>query len=340
MKEINIYFFILVIVVVVVIALFVIVILHLFQKVKERSNYVLPKQIFCYWHNPNEEHAQVFVNYNRELLRKYNNDWTLHFINESNVSKYLSPSERSKLDDSKKNPVRFSDGLRMMLLYKYGGVWMDISTILVRPNFLNRFRNACIRYQASGLLFEFRRRTEDARYPYIENWFFMAPKRSVYIQDIARDYNLSIRMGPKNFKQHLLQTERELSLKETIGEHPDEIYLLQHAITQRLLLNNGFIKINPRNVPVCETKYLGRKTKTTKYRLIVEQADNTFFDLYEKNDWNHEKIVDLLTTQSLKSVTKQGVYAIKLIGFTRNMLMSEQDKWRSFQRRLFEHTQK
>jgi len=88
---------------------------------------------------------------------------------------------------------RFSDFLRLELLQKNGGVWIDISTIIIKGNFLDNYYNEMIDKRYDILVYEFPSRTINKNHPYLENWFIMAPKNSRFINDLYTEFNKSLK---------------------------------------------------------------------------------------------------------------------------------------------------
>ena len=143
------------------------------------EEYVLPKVIYCFWHESDNKLMNAFIN---NWKKKLSNEWKIHFITNDNIDNYVSKEFLEKYSDLEK--FRFSDFLRLELLKNNGGVWMDVSTALVNGNFLDQYYEEMIKNKYDICIYEFKARTVVESEPYLENWFFMAPKDSKFITDL------------------------------------------------------------------------------------------------------------------------------------------------------------
>jgi hypothetical protein len=92
------------------------------------------RNVFMYWQGP----SYVLVDLLRDLAAKHAGpmNYTLHVVNEDNVQEYLGhpmPPEVAGWE-----PAHRADYVRVCLLYKYGGIWLDADTI-VMPTFGDLF---------------------------------------------------------------------------------------------------------------------------------------------------------------------------------------------------------
>lgn len=81
--------------------------------------------IFTYWTG----YKCAYIELCLESMKKHLENCNLHILNETNIKNYI-PELPKKIN---KLPVyQQSDIIRVYLLYKYGGVWMDADTILLK----------------------------------------------------------------------------------------------------------------------------------------------------------------------------------------------------------------
>ncbi|WP_347555557.1 capsular polysaccharide synthesis protein [Robbsia sp. KACC 23696] len=73
-----------------------------------------------------------------------------------------------------------SDWVRLAVLARFGGVWMDASTVLHAP--LHFIDVLAARHQPDLIGYYNRERTQDAAFPMLENWFLAAPRESAFIR--------------------------------------------------------------------------------------------------------------------------------------------------------------
>lgn len=247
----------------------------------------LPKIIYCYWDNLDlNPLIQAHIN---TWKRNIDKDWKIIILDKNNVVDYVGEDFMNKYGVL--NPTVFADFLRIFLLIKTGGVWMDASTIVIDGEFLNRFRNETIKGNYDACLFEFRNKTNDPKIPYLENWFIMAPKNSKLLKDLYREFDKAFTMGFLKYKNRVL-VPSGVNLKGTLGYFFCCTYLMQHAIINYLM-------------------YTGNK-----YKVNVKNAADSMFKIQCDNDWNHAKIIDFIHNND----EWDGFYAIKLISSNRNAI--------------------
>lgn len=256
--------------------------------------YNIPYNIFLYWDNlENNDVIQYFIN---NIQRKFQNTpWKVFFITRKTVHEYVDQHFYNKF--IKLNSVRFSDFLRVKLLYDYGGVWLDASTIVIQPIFLDNFRNKIMKKKCDVLLFEFKSHTIDKRFPYLENWFIMAPKHSIFIKDLYDYFEQSYNMGFYKFKKNILM-KSNVNLSNTI-KYGKKTYHMQHAIIHYILLKH-------RN----------------KYNICIENASQSMFKAHNKVSWNNQELINYINNNN----NWKNYYAIKLIGNNRKGINNKNKK--------------
>ena len=256
--------------------------------VSNKIKYEIPKNIYIYWDNlKNNDIIQYFID---NIKRKASlNNWKVFFITRENVHQYVDQKFYKKFINL--NSVRFSDFLRLKLLYDNGGAWIDASTIIIQPTFLDNFRNKMIQNKCDVLLFEFKEKTLNKNYPFLENWFIMAPKHSIFIKDLYDYFEKSYDMGFYNFKQKILMPSK-VDLNATIG-YGIKTYHMQHALMHYMLLNN-------RN----------------KYNICIENAGESMFKAQNNVDWKSDKLISFIINNNKWN----DFYAIKLVGFNRKAI--------------------
>jgi len=253
-----------------------------------KIKYEIPKNIYIYWDNlKNNDIIQYFID---NIKRKSSlNNWKVYFITRDNVQQYVDNNFYKKFINL--NSVRFSDFLRLKVLYDNGGAWIDASTIIIKPNFLDNFRNKMIQNKCDVLLFEFKEKTLHKNYPFLENWFIMSPKHSIFIKDLYDYFEKSYDMGFYNFKQKILMPSN-VDLNVTIG-YGKKTYHMQHALIHYMLLNN-------RN----------------KYKICIENASESMFKAQNIVEWKSDKLISFIINNNKWN----DFYAIKLVGFNRKAI--------------------
>lgn len=249
----------------------------------ENNNYILPKVIYGYWDNLE---GNELINAHIDTWRRnIPSDWKIEIISKQNILNYVDINFYNKY---KNLPAfRFSDFLRVYLLSKNGGIWMDASTIIINGMFLDDYYNEMYKNKYDLLVYELKGHSIPNQ-PYLENWFIMCPKNSNIITDLYNQFSKAYDMDFINYKNNILKPEIDLS--NTI-KNGNSTYHMQHAIIHYLLKNN-------------------------KYNINIKDADESMFKAQKINGWNNQKLINYI----LNNNDWSGFYAIKLVGFNRKAI--------------------
>ena len=151
---------------IIVMCLFIIL-LYFDKKIPENfENNKVPKIIWSYW---DSHEIPEIVKLSIKSWKKTSPQYKINFMNQKNVEEYVSlPTNWKTLP-----AYRQSDIIRLRLLEKYGGVWIDASTILLED--LDKF----ISKNNLTLFITPRSSLEN---PVFENWFISAPPNNTVIK--------------------------------------------------------------------------------------------------------------------------------------------------------------
>lgn len=269
-----------------IIILIIVYVLSIEKFENSEIDYILPKNIYAYWNNYESDLLiQAFViNWRKHIP----NDWTINIISDNNLSNYVDNIFIQKYNMLPS--YRFSDFLRLELLKKNGGCWIDISTILLNGMVLNNYRDEMIINKYDVLLFEFKVKTIDIKFPYLENWFIMAPKNSKYIGDLYTEFNKAYNMEFIKYVDNVL-IPNNINLNNTIG-YNGETYLMQHAIAHYLLSIN-------------------------KYKINIKLAEDSMFMIQQMFNWDSDKIINYIMTCN----EWNGILGIKFVSKVRDAII-------------------
>lgn len=262
--------------------------------------YELPKIIWAYWHTVRiaDRVARENIMHLRRILPE---GWSFILLHNGNLNRYVPRSFSGQF--SKIDRAHFSDYIRSYLLVHYGGIWLDAGILVSDFSFLEQYRNECIATRADALMYEYKKKSVGP-YPYLENWFIVAPKGSRLMQDWMDEYIKAYKATFLIYKDKLL---REGSNVKGIIENPGDTYLMMHAVLH----------------------YLFHQGK--RYRIIVKQATESMFWLHDKNGWNTGRVID----DWLANVDKYThLYAIKWTGGNRATLVPKIQQYREIIQRL------
>ena len=142
----------------------------------------LPRIIWSYWEGEKSVSADLAF----ESIKKYSKDYQLNLINDKNLKNYLPdfPELSSCVPFQKKSNL-----VRLMLLEKYGGIWVDYSTIVcsdwgwVKDKIdKSGCEMLCFYNEKSGEYYS------DSSAPIVENGFLAAVKNSDFLKEWRRCY--------------------------------------------------------------------------------------------------------------------------------------------------------
>jgi len=130
------------------------------------SNDKVPKIIWTYW---DTEEVPEIVKLSMKSWKKTSPNYFINLMNQKNIEEYVSLPENWKNLPS----YRQSDIIRLCLLEKYGGVWIDASTILLEDldKFISKDNLTLFITPSSSL-----------ENPVFENWFISAPPNNKVIK--------------------------------------------------------------------------------------------------------------------------------------------------------------
>ena len=126
----------------------------------------IPKIIWSYWDNPE---VPDFVAKFRKNWAKFAPNYEIRYLNKNNIDKYITnmPENWQNL-----RPYRQADILRLKLLEKYGGIWMDASILLLENP--DKF--------VGGDVTLFTTPGTNNSNPVYENWFIASTKNNEIIK--------------------------------------------------------------------------------------------------------------------------------------------------------------
>ena len=259
----------------------------------DKEEYIFPKYIYAYWDNlEGEELINSFI---QNWKKKINSDWKIIIITKDTLKNYVSEEFIKKYEYLPS--FRFSDFLRLELLLNTGGVWMDISTIIVDGVFLDDFYDEMIYSKFDVCVYELKPLTISQKYPYLENWFIMAPKNSPYIKDLYDEFSKAEEMGFLNYKQNILMPTG-INFDNIFKQQEENTYLMQHAIVMFLFYKKNVYHLSIKNAEEGFLKILASNnfdtTKTGEYIMNNDLSDNYAIKLTKWDRYNINDIYDFI----------------------------------------------
>ncbi|QCO20466.1 hypothetical protein C9E88_002475 [Acinetobacter cumulans] len=196
------------------------------------SDGVIPKIIWFYWH---DEKLPFFIEKCFLNAKKNNPDYSVKLLNKNNIKNFinidLSLIERESIQHQ-------SDYIRLSLLKKYGGVWMD-SSIMMFKN-INYYCDLMILKKTNFLSFYCPDYILDKDNPIFENWFMISSKNNLIVCDWLDELDYCFRLGSGVYVNKVIADN-----KEYIQNIPNPFYFFSYIAAQKSIRkNSGYIFIN------------------------------------------------------------------------------------------------
>jgi hypothetical protein len=224
--------------------------------------------------------------------KKYNPSWEIIFLDETNLEKYINWStyfSKDKLEVIKKKnlPAHYSDIIRMILLSKYGGLWVDATTFCITP--LDSWLPEYIHegFFAYG---------SDKKTIFMMNWFIYSEPNNYIIEQWSKKtieyYENKIIASPYLIHIDLFKKiyEKDIIFKNIWNKVP---YLYCHE-KNCLILNekNIHCTIGPEYISLIGFNGLPDKN----FKTILEKKLATFFKLSHKKSIDYNKKDSIILT--------------------------------------------
>lgn len=186
----------------------------------------IPKILWTYWNQPQPD---SFVLECIQSWRLQCPDYEVRLVHPGNLAEFVElgalPAQFQDL-----HPTKQSDWLRLYLVARHGGFWLDASTLLTRS--LN-WMQAAVSAEAEFVGFYLEKFTTNARMPVIESWAFGALAGGGFITAWQREFHQALIVeGTEAYLQRLQGQPDWDDIRQNIG---DPHYLLIHITAQQVL---------------------------------------------------------------------------------------------------------
>jgi hypothetical protein len=219
------------------IMLIILFIVYFIAKSLYKDVKMYPKNIWMFW---DTKTLPPII----EKIKKYNEpklkNWDVRFLNAETVYNYI-PKEEFPSGYDKLIPAHKADWIRMYLLYKYGGCWIDCGIIINDKNAIDKIYNQAVSEKAHLVVFKgkFKNKLNNfihisgTKIPlYIENWFIYAPTNSVMIKLWLEEFTQAIQMGFLKYKKFIINEKINVS---RLFNSDTDVYKTQHGCIQYIL---------------------------------------------------------------------------------------------------------
>lgn len=219
------------------------------------------KYIFSFWDDPNP--PQIVLQCLRSW-QKWNHNYKIVLLNKYTVHDWITIPKLKFISESKQ---KYADVIRILLIEKYGGFWVD-SSILAYCSFdsIIGIDKSLANYDM--VAYYMSAQTTNPKYPVIENWFFGAPPNSKFIKEWKAAF-FKLDEFPDATTYYKRIESIGVDLQGITRSHLS--YLSMHVAAQYVL-----------------------QKSPTKFNLLFFDCYNGPFMYLRDADWNTEQAIKLL----------------------------------------------
>jgi hypothetical protein len=186
----------------------------------------IPKVIWTYWQT---SPPPAFVSACLANWRRFAPDHELRLLDRGSLAAWL-PGLRTDFDALP--AFRQADWLRIHLLARHGGIWMDASTLLSRD--LGWLHEARARHGAEYVGFSIDRYSTRPELPIVENWFMASVPGGGFATALAAAFDAALDQGAEPLLARLHAEGRHARVVQGLTEDFQR-YLLMHVAAADLL---------------------------------------------------------------------------------------------------------
>lgn len=195
---------------------------------------IIPKLAWVYWHDPIPPFfIQKCISHNKRMLPTYD----FRILNKDSVLEYLP-----KLKFSEDTLITHqSDVIRLELLSKFGGVWLD-ATVILGTN-LNWLEQISAERKFDIIAYYRACSTVDPAFPVIETWFIASPPQNKFIQAWRDEFGKIKKLGGKGYYDKLTAREDYDIIKQGLSRPSYLMLNMAEQIVSRSLIGiNAYLK--------------------------------------------------------------------------------------------------
>lgn len=200
--------------------------LCIYDKFKDKK---IPKIIWTFWNGDDNRYLEIC----RKTWIVHCKDYEINILTKENINKFVN-IDMFKLKHSD-NIARISDFIRLYILSKYGGIWLDAYTLLPRSlDWIYDIDSDFIAYYRDAS-------TTKQEYKCIENWFIACSPKNEFV---TLWYNEFMRINDYNTIDDYVQfvKDQNVDLQNINDYHYLTCYVSCQYLMQKLITNKDIIK--------------------------------------------------------------------------------------------------
>ena len=189
----------------------------------------IPKCIWCFW---DSKDLPDTVKISLDTWKHFNPDYKITVINKKNIRRILPNIYFNKIKIAKDSIQKYSDFIRINVLEKYGGIWIDGSSFCTCP-FDEWFKKIGMTNKTDFIGYfnpQFSKIKLEKKYPMIENWFFACPQNSKFVKEWCKEF---MKLTKYNNVSEYIDKVIEEGIDLQYIDDPQ--YLTQHLAAQAIL---------------------------------------------------------------------------------------------------------
>ena len=176
-----------------------------------------------------------------QLIKDYNSPklegWVVHYLNPTTLTNFIPKAAFPRTYDAL-IPAHKADWIRLYLLNKYGGCWIDMGIIINSKTKFDEIYTKSVEEKADITVFQ----TSDKMVKHssgvdipisIDNWLIMAPKHSKIIKAWLKEFTYAIDIGMLKYKRKVVAAGIDTSA--ICNPDDDDTYLTMHLCIQYII---------------------------------------------------------------------------------------------------------
>ncbi|WP_278396478.1 glycosyltransferase family 32 protein [Acinetobacter venetianus] len=190
------------------------------------KNAIIPKIIWMYWEGVLPQFVEKCV----ENIRTKNPDYVVNFLTPDNVKEFCDIDYRRLAHAT---PQQKADLIRFDLIYQYGGIWLDASTIVYEN--LDWIQQLVTENQTNSFAYYRKKNTTCPNFPVLENWLLASSAKNVFFKYWFDELSKAIEITPKLYIQKIKENDADYQdLFQEIGRLE---YLVAYVACQKVMRN-------------------------------------------------------------------------------------------------------
>lgn len=258
---------------------------------------MINKQIFTFWEPKNNIHD--YLKLCIKSWSKYLSDYEVVVLDYQSIYKYLD-KEEINLDALKYFSLpKQADFIRCLLLWKWGGVWLDTDTVIISEKFRNIIENSLENSECTFV--------ESSQKYNMYNGLIIARKNSFVLEEYIKEANLRI----KNYGKPKNKLILNKIFKNKEYKAYKDCHFLGSAILSKIVEKCDTIKYNPLNnaeVAILPEKIYYPDIKSREAYVKFYFEDNHQKDILQDkssvlclhNSWTPDKYKSMTEAEFLK----------------------------------------